>query len=265
MGIRIARASGSTNLVLRSIRQLPDSVQEYFLPMKELMRNKILNWLVGVLNQTALICGIFIFGLAFSEGHGKERSSIAFNINRDGSEVGRHTVEFYKIGRDLHVDIAIDINIKVLFIPVYSYKHRNAEIWRDGKLLSITTETNDDGEEHWVKGKAEKGLFRVSSSSGDFIAPATIIPTSYWSQKTTAQSILLDTQHGKLLDVTVTQIDDTVLSTPGANIPARHFVITGDLELSLWYSQSGGWVKTAFQVGGAEFSYTLHRKSVKED
>ena len=229
------------------------------------MRKKISKWLVGSFKPATFICGFLILGLAFSEGYGKERSSIAFKINQDGSEVGRHTLEFYKIGSDLHVDIAIDINIKVLFIPVYSYRHRNTEIWRDGKLLSITTETNDDGEKHWVKGKAEKGLFRISSSSGDFVAPPTIIPTSYWSPKTTAQSILLDTQHGKLLNVTIKQLDNTMLLTPSANIPARHFVITGDLELSLWYSQSGDWVKTAFQVGGAEFSYTLDRKFVKED
>ena len=229
------------------------------------MRKKVLEWIVGFFKPMILVCGIFILGLAFREADGKELNSIAFQINQDGSKVGRHIVKFHKIGRDLRVDIEIDINIKVLFIPIYTYKHRNTEIWRDGKLLSIKTETDDDGEKHWVKGKAEKGVFKVSSSSGDLVAPVTIIPTSYWSQKTTVQSVLLDTQHGKLLDVTITKLDDTMLVTPGVDIPARHFVVTGDLDLSLWYSQTGDWVKTAFQVGGAEFSYALHSSPVRED
>lgn len=229
------------------------------------MGNKNLGWLVGLFKPMLFIAGVFIFGLAFSEGHGKELNSIAFQINQDGSKVGRHTVTFNKIGRDLRVDIEIDINIQVLFIPVYTYKHRNTEIWRDGKLLSINTETDDDGEKHWVRGKAENGLFRVSSSGGDFEAPLTIIPTSYWSQKTTTQSVLLDTQHGKLLDVNIKKLNDTVLVTPSVDIPAKHFVITGDLNLSLWYSRTGDWVKTAFQVDGVEFSYVLNRSPVKED
>ncbi len=228
-------------------------------------KNIFLDRLVRVFKPITFICFIFIIGLAFSGVYGKELKSIAFQINQDGSKVGRHTVNFHKIGRNLHVDIEIDINIQVLFIPIYTYKHRNTEIWRDGKLLSIKTETDDDGEKHWVRGKAEEGVFKVSSSSGDFVAPATIIPTSYWSQITTAQSVLLDTQHGKLLDVTIKELDDTVLVTPSADISARHFVITGDLDLSLWYSQTGNWIKTAFQVGGAEFSYALERSPIKED
>ena len=229
------------------------------------MRKIFLDRLVGFFKAVTFICVIFVIELAFNGVYGKGLNSIAFQINQDGSKVGHHTVNFHKIGRNLHVDIEIDINIQVLFISIYSYKHRNTEIWQDGKLLSIETETDDDGEKHWVRGKAEEGVFKVSSSSGDFVAPATIIPTSYWSQKTTAQSVLLDTQHGKLLDVTIKELDDTALDSPSVDISARHFVVTGDLDLYLWYSQTGDWIKTAFQVGGAEFSYALERSPVKED
>ena len=71
------------------------------------------------------------------------------------------------------------------------------------------------------------------------------------------KSVLLDTQHGKLVNLSIAQSIDDVLDTPLGTIPTKRFDVTGDLTLSLWYSESGAWAKTAFQMGGIKIEYFL--------
>ena len=208
---------------------------------------------------------VFILGPSQSRAFENNFESITFKIVQDGSNVGRHSVQFSKVGTDLHVDIAIDIDIRVLFIPIYSYRHRNKEIWRNGKLMSIQTHTDDNGEKHWVKGKYADNSFVINSSSGSFSAPSSIIPTSYWLQKITSQSLLLDTQHGKLLNVNINRLDDDILNLGNKRKIVHPFVISGDLNLTLWYSRTGEWVKTAFKVDNTAIEYFLENETINYD
>ena len=188
---------------------------------------------------------------------------IAFRIMQDGDKLGRHIVTFRRINGDLHVDIAIDIEVRILFIPVYSYRHRNHEVWRGGRLISLKSETDDNGESQWVNVEADDSSLKVDSFSGSFEAPLDTKPTSYWSQKSITKSVLLDTQHGKLVNVSIAQSVDDVLDTPLGTIATKRFDVTGDLTLSLWYSESGAWAKTAFQMGGIKIEYFLDPKLLR--
>ena len=121
--------------------------------------------------------------------------ALSFRVERGSDPIGTHTVSFTRKGDDLHV--AIDIELAVSFGPItlFRYEHRNRETWRDGRLVALETATNDDGTEYQVSAKAtEKGLEVTSSANGTFIAPAEIIPTSYWNPATVSQTQLLDTQ-----------------------------------------------------------------------
>mgnify|MGYP004368209857 CR=1 FL=1 len=210
-----------------------------------------------------LVCAMF-FGFVFhSSASLSMPDSIAFRIMQDGDKLGRHIVTFRRINGDLHVDIAIDIEVKILFIPVYSYRHRNHEVWRGGRLISLKSETDDNGESHWVNVEADDSSLKVDSFSGSFEAPLDTMPTSYWSQKSISKSVLLDTQHGKLVNVSIAQSVDDVLDTPLGTVATKRFDVTGDLKLSLWYSESGAWAKTAFQMGGIKIEYFLDPKLLR--
>ena len=129
-----------------------------------------------------------------------------------------------------------------------------------GRLISLKSETDDNGEKQWVKAKATERALKVDSSSGSFEAPLGTFPTSYWSPQTISKSILLDTQHGKLLNVSVSPAVDEFLDTPLGKISTKRYNVAGDLRLSLWYSKAAGWVKTAFQVRGVEVEYFFDPK-----
>ncbi len=128
-------------------------------------------------------------------------------------------------------------------------------MWRDGRLIAIDTETDDDGEPFWLRGRAEQNGLRVKGSSGRFFAPADIMPTSYWNPDILARTRLLDTQRGRLIDVSIAPLGRETVTMAGRSAEARRYRMTGDLVLDLWYTAEGEWAKTAFEARGAQVSY----------
>ncbi len=175
---------------------------------------------------------------------------IAFDIRREGASIGRHEVRFNRKGERLEVDVDIDIAVSLAFIPIFSYRHRTHEVWQDGRLVALDSETDDDGTALAVSARQRADGLWVSGAEGDFLAPAAVLPTSYWNPLTVRQTSLLDSQHGRLLEVRPAFVGMERL----AEGPARRYRLSGDLEADLWYT-GDEWVKIAFEARGADVSY----------
>lgn len=186
--------------------------------------------------------------------------ALSFRVERGGTPIGTHTINFTQDGGDLHV--AIDINLAVSFGPitVFRYAHSNRETWRDGKLVAIETETNDDGRLFSVSARmTDQGLEVTSSENGTFIAPENIIPTSYWNPATVEQTRLLDTQRGRIINVRVNETATREALVDGARVPVREYEMTGDLKLKLWYSPQMEWLNVIFRARGSDVDYHVER------
>lgn len=181
---------------------------------------------------------------------------LAFEVLRKGKPIGSHTISFTPNGDALQVDIDIRLDVKFLMFNAYSYRHSNREVWRDGRLVEISTKTDDDGEAFFVNGRANGEGFEISASSGSTIAPENIIPTSYWDPAIVRQSQLLNTQNGELLDVTVEPGDETEIEIGDGTVNARHYVMSGDLDLELWYDPAGTLARLRFEASdGSTIDY----------
>ncbi len=207
----------------------------------------------------ALIGGAAAAGLALSrplQAALPGADEIAFEVLRDGRSIGHHRVSFRREARDLHVEIDIALEVKLLFLTVFRYRHRNHEVWRDGRLVAIDTKTDDDGEAFWLRGRSAANGLAVEGSSGRFLAPADIMPTSYWNPDSVKRSRMLDTQRGRLIQVAIVPAGLETVELAGRPVEARRFAVTGDLVLDLWYTAAGEWAKIAFEARGAEIAYT---------
>ncbi len=187
--------------------------------------------------------------------------TIAFQVYRDGARLGHHKILFRREAEDLHVEIDIQLEVKLLFLTVFSYSHRNYEVWRDGRLVAIDTETDDDGTTYWMRGRSTTDGLVVDGSGGRFLAPADVMPTSYWNPKTVEMSRLLDTQHGRLIEVEIAPAGVESVAFAGQPVEARRYSMTGDLTLDLWYTQQGDWAKTSFEARGASVVYARQGQS----
>ncbi len=158
--------------------------------------------------------------------------NLAFDVLRKGQPMGRHTISVRRDGADIIADIAIDLKIKFAFITVFEYEHRNREVWRDNRLVSIETTTNNDGKRFRIAGRAEADGFRVTTGDGvERVFTADVLPTSYWHPRTPQATQLLNTQTGELAEVSI-----TALPAGRADGGGRQYVVSGDLDLNLWYA-----------------------------
>ncbi len=209
--------------------------------------------------RTAWMVGLLLLGgtLALPLGAAfPTPEQIAFRVTRDGQPLGRHTLDFRQEADGLHVEIDIALEVKFAFLTLFRYRHHNHEIWRDGRLIALESETDDDGETFRVRAKATEDGLRVESAGVSYIAPSGIIPTSYWNPATVAQSRLLDTQTGAIRQVQVMPAAKENVVLDGRPAPARKYRMSGDLEMDLWYSDSGSWAKLVFLARGAEVEYS---------
>ena len=71
------------------------------------------------------------------------------------------------------------------------------------------------------------------------------------------QSQLLDTQKGRLLEVTIEPQGEEQILADGERFSATRYRMSGDLRLDLWYGPDGQWSRIAFDAKGSEVVYRL--------
>lgn len=186
-----------------------------------------------------------------------EPAEIAFEVLRNGTPFGTHTIRLEPKGDELHVFVDIELVAKAAFIPVYRYEHRNHEIWRGGRLVSLESKTNDNGTDYRVTAKAEDGALQVDGAEGRLTFPADTVPSSYWNPATLDAKQLLDTQRGRKLGVAVKRTGEQMVPFAGRETEAGQYAMTGDLKLDLWYSPADILAKIAFNVRDQDISYRM--------
>lgn len=173
--------------------------------------------------------------------------TLEFDVLRDGAPIGTHRVTIERTGNEARATIEIDMAVRLAFVTVYRYTHRSTELWRDGRLVSLDARTDDNGTRTQVAARATDTGLAIDGSGGRYIAPAETVPTSYWNREKASRGRLLDTQSGKLIDVTTT--------TLAADSSGTRYRLAGDLEADLVYGPGGDWTGLSFAARGARIDY----------
>jgi len=192
-----------------------------------------------------------------AEGRVGQSGSSTFTAYRNGSRLGFHQIDISGSNGRLVVDIEIAFDVKLAFIPLYRYRHRNREVWEEGKLVSLDTETDDNGTAFNVKAAREGGRLRVDGSEGPLDLPGDTPTTSYWNEDVIERGEWIDTQSGRLARSAVTKKPSEPILADGRTLDATRYDLDGDITCSLWYA-NGRWSRLLF-VGedGSEIEYTI--------
>jgi len=191
------------------------------------------------------LISLLILGLYFlpTQGASASADSYVFNILLDGENIGRHRLEINQQDNYQQIKISAQMEVKVLFIPLYRYQHDNTELWDQDCLQSINAVTDDNGEAFLVNGKYQADGFRLKTASAETMLNGCVRSFAYWDQKLLKAGKLLNSQTGDYLPVSVQQMG-TELITLGANeLQAKHVQLTTDQDvIDLWYSQDDRWI-----------------------
>jgi hypothetical protein len=184
---------------------------------------------------------------------------LAFNVLREGKKIGTHEVSFSRQGEAWTIDVTIDLAVSLGPVPLYRYRHRAREIWTSGQFTSIDADTNDNGSKLIMRAvRNTSGVAVNSTQSGDYVAPATALPSTHWNRRM-LDVPFINTQTGELLRAAVSPLGTgEVEAATGAKIPVRRFEIRGPITLETWYDETSTWAGLRFK--GHDGSQILYKR-----
>ncbi len=185
--------------------------------------------------------------------------ALGFAVVRKGSKIGEHLLTFDDAGNgNLTIHVAVQLKVGIGPIALFRYTHNATETWKNAQLVSLETQTNDDGKPYKVTGRKspDAGFLVEGTKAPLYTAPENALPATHWNRKM-LDGPMINTQDGRLMHPTITPIGkDAIPVATGARITANHFSLTGDAVLDTWYDDTANWAGLSFKAGdGSDVVY----------
>src|SRR5689334_13705779 len=153
-----------------------------------------------------LIFGSVLAAFSALPARGADKAPESYVIFCNGQPVGSSVIRFRTDGDELVVETNVSARITAGFLTLFTYRHAGREVWRGDRLVALDTQTDDNGNRMAVSGRATPEGFQVRGIDGPALVSPDIRPTSYWRHDAMQQQRLLDTENGRVLAVTATEI-----------------------------------------------------------
>mgnify|MGYP001813639568 FL=1 len=193
---------------------------------------------------------IYAAALVFSEvsiantGPGKDISeSWNFRVMLDDTPIGYHKVNVDIIDNIKTVHTRANFDVRILFIPVYSYEHETRERWEDNCLVDISSTTDDNGEDYFISSIKKEDRLAVETRNGTIALGGCVRTFAYWDVDLLNSQLLLNTQTGEYETVSISDMGTGQLTIDDEQIEARHFrLVAEELTIDLWYTKDMHWL-----------------------
>lgn len=170
-------------------------------------------------------------------------ASWKFRVMLDDTPIGYHRVKIDREQNRKSVHTQANFDVRILFIPVYSYEHETRERWVDNCLVEISSTTDDNGEDYFINSMQHNQQLAVETRDGTTSFQGCIRTFAYWDVDLLKSDRLLNTQTGKYEDVEITDMGTGVFSFEEQEIEARHFrLVCENMIIDLWYTQDMHWL-----------------------
>lgn len=185
---------------------------------------------------------------------------ILFDVQRDGDDVGWHSVRFDRDGSRLTVESAFYLQIDMLFLTVFRYDYKSTATWYDGELERLTVRVDDDGEAFDLVAKRDDGRLIVATADEVLSLDVPVYPTNHWNAGVLGEDRVLNTLTGRLNRVEIEALGREAVETERGPIEATRYAYSGDLETEVWYDDADRWVKMRFKGrDGSSIEYLCRR------
>ena len=144
----------------------------------------------------------------------------------------------------VRTDIAVDIRAGAA--PLYRFTHHAEEVWIDGWLDAVVSDTDDDGRRYRVRAERERGIFAGTVNGAAFTVSGYVMPSSLWHRDTRASETLFDTVDARVKAVRAELLGSEHVAVGGATVAANHYALTGGITRDLWYDSAFNLVRIAW-------------------
>jgi hypothetical protein len=175
------------------------------------------------------------------------KDELTFAVSLDDKPIGVHRFRISDEGATRVVESEASFDVRILRVPVYRYRHSNTEIWRNGCLKRIDSETDANGTPYAVDlSKTAAGYTIVTPSETRTHEVDCLMSFAYWDQRFLQQQRLLNTQTGELIAVEIQSLGESKREIAHRPLSVKGFRILAkpqNIDIKVFYhSADGRWV-----------------------
>ncbi|WP_426957101.1 DUF6134 family protein [Muricoccus radiodurans] len=112
-----------------------------------------------------------------------------WRILRDGREIGTHRVTFGTSGALRHVDVAVDIVVRLAGFTVYRYTHQFWERWDGQRLVGLGSRSDRNGTVTQLVVRPEGDGLIAEGGAAPVRLPRDAAPLSWWDPSTLSRPL----------------------------------------------------------------------------
>jgi hypothetical protein len=203
-----------------------------------------------------LCVGVVMLVTELSAASAAENEVRSFHIQVDGKKAGHYVMTITK-KEDGNTVMTGRANVRISFlVKTYTYTYDGTEIWKDGRLTSLQSSSNDNGKRYEVRAVADGNGLRMRVNNGpERLTRADVCTTSYWQLpegKNGTQALpALDADTGQEINGQVQSLGTTRLFVGGHMQECTHVRVTGGpFPVDLWYDAQKRLVRQDFVEQG---------------
>ena len=190
-----------------------------------------------------------------------------FTAYLDENKIGYHNFEVINNDGEMTVVTQAKFDVSFMFIPIYSYEHKNREIWSKNCLVSLDSRTLDDGEELFVHLTNTNGNTKIDTHENNSSQTDCIRSFAYWDYDLIKSKTLLNSQTGELINVSYNFVGSEIIKVKNQPMNAMHYQLKGkdnagkSINISLWYNSSKQWLALESRLdNGYSLRYQLDQE-----
>ena len=168
---------------------------------------------------------------------------------RHDEVVGRQKLRFSRDSGDFTVRRDVELELRRLGGLAYRFVHHSEEVWADGWLSGLVSDTDDDGARWRVRAERnEEGVFEGVVNGLHFTVSGYAITSSLWHRDTPTQEALLDVIDARVKLIRARDLGLEKIDLRGEAVEARHYSIWGEIQREVWYDADCNLVRVALPV-----------------
>ena len=192
--------------------------------------------------------------------HYKNLNTLEFDLYRNNKLIGEHVFLFTRNDENLIVKSKINFQIKKLGVVLYRYKAEGNEVYKNSKLTSFNSKTNQNKKKKYVNIELTENKFFIDGSSFKGEVPIDNIIGTWWNHEIVKAKSQISAVSGRIIMQKVTYFGKETIEINGNKIETLHFNFSSTdkklgkdkkLNTDIWYDEKNlNWVKASFKKSG---------------
>jgi hypothetical protein len=208
----------------------------------------------GAIGAAVVLSAIFT---ARAEPPGPNDMTLNFAVMRNDDQIGTSVIRLRRNGQETIAEINTHVQVKIAYVTVYRFDQSETEHWSDGRLVALSSLTNDNGTTHKVFAKRTGKTLSVEVDGKASEVDPKVTLVSLWNaalvQKTT---MALNPQDGTITPMSVIDHGEEQLVLEGRATTAHHYSIKTSFPQDVWYDQRDRLVKVELRASdGSRIHY----------